>query len=47
VLGQTYSNEKYTFFRILNNEIPTVEQLINFDTIIIPGSEQSVLSKTP
>jgi hypothetical protein len=38
VLGQTYNNEKYTFFKVLKGEIPTVEQLINFDTIIIPGS---------
>lgn len=32
-------------YNILKGNIPTVEQLLTYDTLIIPGSGLSVLSK--
>lgn len=43
LLGQVYNNEKYYLYNILKGQIPTVEELMTLDTLIIPGSGLSVL----
>lgn len=43
VLGTIFNNEKWSNYCILKGEVPTKNELLNADTLIFPGSSNSVL----
>lgn len=43
LMGSMYNNEKWSYYLTLKGEVPTLEALLSADTIILPGSSNSVL----
>lgn len=47
LLGCLYDNQKFDYFRILKGEIPTKAQLVEYDSVIMPGSSYSAMDSVP
>jgi hypothetical protein len=47
VMGQVYNNEQWKSYNILKDQIPKLEDFLSLDSVIIPGSTNSVLSNIP
>ncbi len=47
LLGVLFDNQKFSYFRILRGEVPSKEQLVQFDSIIMPGSSYSAMDSVP
>lgn len=46
ILGIFYNNQQWKIFNIPKNEVPSVEELLTLDAVIITGSIYSVLDQT-
>ena len=46
-MGQVYNNEQWKSYNILRDQIPKLEDFLSLDSVIIPGSTNSVLSNIP
>jgi len=46
-LGSLFNNEEWHNFNIVDGQIPTIEELISFDCVILTGSSHSVLHPPP
>ena len=47
LLGCLYDNQKFDYFPILKGEIPTKTQLVEYDSVIMPGSSYSAMDSVP
>jgi GMP synthase (glutamine-hydrolysing) len=47
LVGSYFDNQEWTIFDIQNENVPTVEELLELDAVIITGSTDSVLNKSP
>lgn len=47
ILGCFYDNQKIDYFPILKGIIPTRVQLVQYDSIIMPGSSYSAMDSVP
>lgn len=45
-VGNLFNNQKWTIFDIPKGSVPSVEEIIAFDAVLITGSEDSVLDKS-
>lgn len=47
VLGCFFDNQKFDYFPILKGEIPSKAQLVQYDSVIMPGSSYSAMDSIP
>ena len=47
LLGCLYDNQKFDYFPILKGRIPLKDQLVKYDSIIMPGSSYSAMDSVP
>ena len=47
LLGTIFNNEKWKIYCVLRGEIPSESELSEFDSIILPGSTNSILDDVP
>ena len=47
IMGSLFNNQKWDYFPILKGEIPTKEQLLEYDAVILPGSSYSAMDSVP
>jgi hypothetical protein len=46
LLGNLFNNQEWRVFDIPKGEVPTVEELVSLDAVLVTGSSSCVLSKS-
>lgn len=47
LLGTLFNNQKWDYFPILKGIVPTKDQLLKYDAVILPGSSLSAMDSHP